>query len=239
MAYGTSDDKIVTMFHVLFCALFNRIVAELDTIHLGSHIPAEHFATQWREHLLRDGNRFKLYSSVIDDVQPQFFRMELPSSAKSDAEAALKKLISRIPVVGEEAGTPLSAVMYVDEAHELEVQTPRSTLYDLLTRAVSSYNKGFFVLFLSTVPRMRQLTPGLLPPYTEMPFDCHPSLPLSPEELTLEDVQDFGFISRFGRPLCVSLSNVIHRLLISLAKSGFGLCLNQLSRGIQIFSIEK
>ncbi|CAA7268435.1 unnamed protein product [Cyclocybe aegerita] len=220
MAKATSDDDVVTMFHMLFCTLFQRIVAELNSIDWASDIQAKDFATQWRKHLLEGGVRSELYSSVIRDVEPRF-RMDLPSSAKSDAVTALQELIRRIPVAKGKA--PL-VVMYVDEAHELDVRAINSsrnlTLYDLFTTAVSEYPEGFFVLFLSTVSRMRQLAPrtkltrsnrsvvtgDLIPPYTEMPFDCHPSLPVSSlGDLTLKDVQDFSFIARFGRPLFWSM----------------------------------
>ncbi|CAA7268828.1 unnamed protein product [Cyclocybe aegerita] len=221
MAKATSDDDVVTMFHMLFCTLFERIVAELNSTDWASDIQAQDFATQWRKHLLEGGVRSELYSSVIRDVEPRF-RMDLPSSAKSDAVTALQALIRRIPVAKGKA--PLSVVMYVDEAHELDVRAINSsrnlTLYDLFTMAVSEYDGSFFVLFLSTVSRMGQLAPltkitrsnrtvvagDLIPPYTEMPFDCHPSLPVSSlGELTLKDVQDFSFIARFGRPLFWSM----------------------------------
>ncbi|CAA7268474.1 unnamed protein product [Cyclocybe aegerita] len=198
MAKATSDDDVVTMFHMLFCTLFQRIVAELNSIDWASDIQAKDFATQWRKHLLEGGVRSELYSSVIRDVEPRF-RMDLPSSAKSDAVTALQELIRRIPVAKGKA--PL-VVMYVDEAHELDVRAINSsrnlTLYDLFTTAVSEYPEGFFVLTV--------VAGDLIPPYTEMPFDCHPSLPVSSlGDLTLKDVQDFSFIARFGRPLFWSM----------------------------------
>ena len=57
--------------------------------------------------------------------------------------------------------------------------------------------------------RYEQAKPHLMAPFTEMPFDCHPSLASSDEKggpsiklgLMLEDVQDFAFMVRFGRPL--------------------------------------
>jgi len=104
----------------------------------------------------------------------------------------------------------------------------KETMYTLMLKAVSAYrvNGRLCVLFLSTAselaisdPPKREILPStfrheqakarLMAPLTEMPFDCHPSLASSDEKggpsikpgLMLEDVQDFAFMVRFGRPL--------------------------------------
>lgn len=91
-----------------------------------------------------------------------------------------------------------------------------STLHNCFIKALNEFpDHGLFTLFLSTVspPRPRasptrlsgshrvlQTSQDLLAPYTEMPFDCHESFPLSPG-MNLEDVVSLDFLSRFGRPL--------------------------------------
>jgi hypothetical protein len=72
-----------------------------------------------------------------------------------------------------------------------------------------------FSIFLSTNSNLGAFAPSqdcfpleratnaddVQPPYTELPFDCHPDFPIQPEQLSLEDTSKLAFLCRFGRPL--------------------------------------
>lgn len=111
--------------------------------------------------------------------------------------------------------------MYIDEAHTLAEKKPiegSESLYDLMKKAAADFcDQPFFILFLSTTPelyvpttptvlsnpaKMFQVTSTLVPPFTELPFDCHPELQTKIQPgLKLEVVQAFPFSLHFGRPL--------------------------------------
>jgi hypothetical protein len=127
--------------------------------------------------------------------------------------------------------TTLSLLMYVDEAHTIAdhfLEKFDMSTYDIMLRALNEYTNesDFFTVFMSTSSRTSCLaeraamarssrkrgSAGLIPPYVEMPFDCHPKLlrGIEPGKLGLEDVWDLPFLLRFGRPLyaCCSHSGI-------------------------------
>lgn len=94
-------------------------------------------------------------------------------------------------------------------------------MYDYMLKATADlYTLPVFFLFLSTTPRLKataservlsgsaRFRGALKPvaPFTEMSFDCHPTLVKDAIQpgMKLEDVQKFAFIVRFGRPLLVT-----------------------------------
>lgn len=134
------------------------------------------------------------------------------------AKVALKALLRELPekkLDGTAEG--LQLLIYVDEAHTITDNTGES-VYDALLKALTEY-KGqlVFVVFLSTAApvgelaapsylassaRKRAVTKSLLAPYTEMAFDCHPSLIARIDDAnSLSDVQSLAFVVRFGRSL--------------------------------------
>ncbi|RXW23805.1 hypothetical protein EST38_g2059 [Candolleomyces aberdarensis] len=185
-----SGSEVIAMFELLFGVLFKWVAKELDTLSYSDE-QATQFATKWREHM--QTRRQAMYREVLKEVQ------SVPA-VKSGAQQ-------------------LSIFMYVDEAHTLDEEVGGSTLYELFIKALNVFHgQSFFVLFISTVPRdhqpvvPRRLAPSgrmlmpeivpykLLAPYTEMPFDCHETFPLSPG-MKLEEIQGVEFLARFGRPL--------------------------------------
>ncbi|RXW24926.1 hypothetical protein EST38_g939 [Candolleomyces aberdarensis] len=123
--------------------------------------------------------------------------------------------------------------MYIDEAHTLarkgsKDDTRSGTLYDLMIKAAADFSgQAFFIVFLSTTSQLYMLaTPAefinsaraqqgkstLVPPFTELPFDCHPELKkMIRPGLKLEEIQAFSFIVRFGRPIFWTLYEAIIR----------------------------
>ena len=93
------------------------------------------------------------------------------------------------------------------------------TPYAALRSAIASLERGScFTLFISTYTPL--YTSGSLPtapsssgtqvdfgiiqaPFTETPFDCHPSFPVIPSHFTLAGTARVEFLARFGRPLFV------------------------------------
>ena len=145
-------------------------------------------------------------------------------SCFAGATTAFEKLAALIPDNQNKKGTSqITMVVYIDEAHTLDEMTNHSrySMYDYMLKATADlYTLPVFFLFLSTTPRLKvraservlsgssRFRGTLKPvaPFTEMPFDCHPTLvrnPIQPR-LRLEDVQKFAFIVQFGRPLLVT-----------------------------------
>ncbi|KAJ8519125.1 hypothetical protein ONZ45_g3865 [Pleurotus djamor] len=140
--------------------------------------------------------------------------------------ATIEKLTNRLPLAqlssathGEARGA-LKILIYIDEAHTLvrDTSDAEGLVYDALTKALADCSTApIFTLFLSTASRAGDLAPpasvapsarkrsqdGLLAPYTEFPFDCHPTLveKIKPNKLTLTDIRSLAFICMFGRPL--------------------------------------
>lgn len=131
---------------------------------------------------------------------------------------AFKGLAKCLPQTEE----PVKMVVYIDEAHNLAPQNAKGqSMFDHVLKAtaeLSLSSAGVFFLFLSTSSRLEVLASqaalsssarfrapcdDLVAPFTEMPFDCHPTLVkdrIRPG-LQLEDIQKFSFATRFGRPL--------------------------------------
>lgn len=132
--------------------------------------------------------------------------------------------------------TPL-ILLYFDESHDLHEplskdQKAPSRYHALLwaLEALSSV-RTMFSLFLSTNSKLREFAPskhflnskrwrnsdGLVPPYTELMFDCHPSLSTTSKGVTLERSGEIDFMSWFGRPLCVNTFFTMLRRCLILA----------------------
>ena len=151
-------------------------------------------------------------SLALSDRTPKIATGEVWAREAGDS---LRKLLQKIPI-----RKGVSLIMYVDETHTLAEKKPRSTetLYDLMVKAAANYcDHPFFIVFISTTSPRRALAPPaalsrsarwsdpalvLVPPFTEMPFDCHPEWHKRIQPgLKLEEVQRFSFMVRFGRPL--------------------------------------
>ncbi|KAJ2935542.1 hypothetical protein H1R20_g1554, partial [Candolleomyces eurysporus] len=209
---AASGNEVIAMFELLFGVLFKWVAKELDTLSYSDE-QATQFATKWREHM--QIRRQAMYREVLREVRSV---LSGRCNAPQNAFLTLKAIIEKVPAV-KSGAQQLSIFMYVDEAHTLDEEVGGSTLYELLIKALNVFHgQSFFVLFISTVsrdhqpveprrlaPSGRMLMPEIVPykllaPYTEMPFDCHETFPLSPG-MKLEETQSVEFLVRFGRPL--------------------------------------
>ncbi len=140
------------------------------------------------------------------------------------ATTAFKKLAGLLPDTYSQGRTAkVSMVVYIDEAHTLDQMGKRSgpSMFDHMLKATADlWDIPVFFLFLSTASQLEVMASRpalsnsarfrraakLVAPFTEMPFDCHPTLVRNPiqRRLKLEDVQKFAFIVQFGRPLSVT-----------------------------------
>ena len=134
---------------------------------------------------------------------------------KEKTVASFKELAKLLPI----SNGSVKMIVYMDEAHELAETAMGKQFYDDVLKASTELaDNGVFFLFLSTASRLEVLagqallSPSarcrvagdhLVPPFTQMPFDCHPRLlnkSIRPG-LRLEEIQEFSFAVRFGRPL--------------------------------------
>ncbi|PCH39028.1 hypothetical protein WOLCODRAFT_29336 [Wolfiporia cocos MD-104 SS10] len=132
-------------------------------------------------------------------------------------------------------------VLYFDESHILfqHKTNDASTYYDGLVSALDAFKLSKIIgLFLSTTSLLAEYAPthekmpsdraqaeALQPPYTELPFDCHPDFfPVSEDQYTVDALSTPEFQSNFGRPL-----------FWSRYKSGY----NSIRAGIVDFAREK
>lgn len=109
-------------------------------------------------------------------------------------------------------------VMYFDEANALHkslTSDKDASYYTALCTAINGVGtKGAaFGIFLSTASSLASFAPPreyydssrthgdmhLLAPFTELPFDVHPDLPIG--DVTLDELHTVSFMCRFGRPL--------------------------------------
>ena len=106
-------------------------------------------------------------------------------------------------------------VLYFDEANALHrlLTGDRASFYTALLTALDALNgERAFGIFLSTKLNLANFAPprkhhashrvhgvNHLVPFTELPFDVHPTFPIT--EVTLDELHKVSFMSRFGRPL--------------------------------------
>ena len=116
-----------------------------------------------------------------------------------------------VPGNSEQEPAPLVINPTIPAVAASEYPTP----YDALRSAIADlHGRPYFTLFLSTntffpEPRIAHSSrvqthhKKVQAPYTETPFDCHPSFPVNPSSLTLAETAKIGFLVKFGRPLLV------------------------------------
>ena len=117
-------------------------------------------------------------------------------------------------------------VVYFDEANALHdkvlhndsASRGKASYYTALCTAIDALNGGkgqAFGIFLSTKSSLANFAPprefhnsnrvigegknNLLAPFTELPFDVHPTFPIG--NVTLDELHEVSFMCRFGRPL--------------------------------------
>jgi hypothetical protein len=156
-------------------------------------------------------------------------RDSLALSTASDAKNALIFLLKRIGSCCDSSedfskSKEVKLMLYFDEAHLLATRKVAKDpdgkdMYDVLCSCFNSFlSCPIFVIFLSTSSSLSQMAPhrslarsararenadALQAPITETPFDCSPELPITPENLELEDLSQIKFLALFGRPMCV------------------------------------
>lgn len=138
---------------------------------------------------------------------------------------SLEKLVGLIPSDPSQTKkkSQVQLLIYLDEAQALvsmKTHPGEENLHDCLLSAFASYSdaKGCkaFLLTLSTLSQVSSLakpafmfnsaranSKALLPPYTEMPYDCHPDLErgLVISGQMLDEITSFSHDIRYGRPL--------------------------------------
>lgn len=111
-------------------------------------------------------------------------------------------------------------VIYIDSARNLASTIVAGTsLYEHMLAATAEFaTVGVFFLFISTSSdteilssqpelsdsyRFETARGSLVAPFTELSFDCHPSLVKESIQpgLKLKEIQKYSFAVRFGRPL--------------------------------------
>lgn len=131
------------------------------------------------------------------------------SSTKLEQKLWSRGLVENAPIV-----------LYFDESHVLHdpIERDEPTQYKALCLALNALSHTkIFSLFLSTrfefvdptedsapPPRIIQ-DYGVHAPYTHLPFDDSPGLPVKAGKYTLEYSSRMFFLCRFGRPLYVFL----------------------------------
>ena len=126
----------------------------------------------------------------------------------------------------EHSDDPL-IVIYFDESHTLFKRPLQDGSFrcQALCLALDYLSESpIFSLFLSTNSSLSRYAPSkddafsawiseadeVQPPFTELPFDCHPKFPISQGQYTLETSGELGFLCRFGRPLFVHSISLLH-----------------------------
>jgi len=181
---------------------------------------------------LKDRNkRAKLYTDLLEKMKPQsresvcirFICARLGLNIiilqeNSLTRGAIDSFMELAKLFPEDKGT-VQMVIYIDEAHTLATRVKAGvSMYEHMLKAIAELAPiGVFFLFISTSSRLEVLGQSTLPtsarlrashstliaPFTEMPFDCHPSLVQKPIQsgLELAEIQKFSFAVQFGRPL--------------------------------------
>jgi hypothetical protein len=113
---------------------------------------------------------------------------------------------------------PTLIILYFDESHSLHevllADLNRATRYAALCWALDTLcSTQMFSLFLSTnsnlsaymppntrscLSRINALEDNVQPPYTALPFDCHPDFPINAAALSLKDTSTISFLCHFG-----------------------------------------
>ncbi|PPQ94721.1 hypothetical protein CVT25_009576 [Psilocybe cyanescens] len=203
----------VHAFHRFFTILFRQFAKKIDSLpQSGDSLPV-----RLRNDLANPESRLLFYNTVCNEFDTEVYVTKNLNDAQNLARAALHHLVEKIP---RAKGSNVSLILYIDEAHTLanfKIGITDSTLYDAMVKAAADYKQyRFFILFLSTSSQLRRTaspmiftrSPHMIPdrlvaPFTEMPFDCHPQLQdhgIKPG-LVLGDIQEYSFITYFGRPL--------------------------------------
>ncbi|KAI6137216.1 hypothetical protein F5141DRAFT_1231205 [Pisolithus sp. B1] len=206
-----------------FDQVFTQVTEEVKKLFRISEdkLSPDDLARRWREHLSLE-TRYFLYEKIVEGCKEHEARLN--ASFQIIVDESVVKLNLLLEALESICAFPKSddvrVMLYFDEAHELGHAIPsdkqKRTMYDVVCSSLSSFRHcGIFALFLSTqfslglsapstemsqLARQRRVD-SLQAPFTEMPFDCHPTFPLRPETLRLKDLEDLAFLARFGRPL--------------------------------------
>ncbi|KAI6037804.1 hypothetical protein EDC04DRAFT_2700044 [Pisolithus marmoratus] len=220
------EARAALFFVHLFSEVANNIGAVFAVSGAESKLPPGELAHRWREHLSQEV-RSLLYDKIIKACEDDKARLhENPNVIFNESHHALKRLLTALGAVCAFPNErDIKVLLYFDEAHELGYVIPddkepdynrKKRLYDVLCSSLNHFRAcPIFTLFLSTQSSLGLLAPSaevarssrqrdMLPlqaPFTELPFDCHPSFPLRPGTLNLEQLGDLAFVARFGRPL--------------------------------------
>ncbi|KAI6097499.1 hypothetical protein F5141DRAFT_1053069 [Pisolithus sp. B1] len=195
---------------LFFSYVFSEVAEEVKrklTVHRAMNkLHSRDLAKRWRD-LLSRKTQWLLYNKIIEACKIN----ELPSDANfhpifRNLQSQLEKLLSALETVCDLPNSEdVRILLYFDEAHELGHAIPddkqKKTLCDVACSTLSYFQtSSVFTSFLSTQSSMghftsstemtrsaRQLNANdLQAPFTEMPFDCHPTFPLRPGDFNLE-----------------------------------------------------
>jgi len=210
-------DEQATRYLVFLQILFDLTV---DLIESKSNV---HKAGDLRELLGSESSeRAGLYARVADKagkaLEAEKGGNDQPSDRRKKALACTSQSLQRLRKSLSISDDKGPIVIYFDEAHILHTKlTPDDNVsfYAALCSALSSLESDIFAIFLSTKSSLTAFAPPqelhpslrvfsaaenhLVAPFTELPFDIHPRLPI--KDVTLEKLHTASFMCRFGRPL--------------------------------------
>ncbi|KAI6041207.1 hypothetical protein EDC04DRAFT_1332225 [Pisolithus marmoratus] len=215
---------------LFFIHVFSEVAKEIKRVFWASEtenklLPGD-LAHRWKKHLSHNMRSF-LYEQVIKACEEGEALLDANLDALyHESKHQLGQLLTTLNAACIFPNSnDVRVLLYFDEAHELGPAIPddkqptnnkKKTLYDVLCSSLTHFQGSpIFTLFLSTQPSMTLPAPsaetvGLArqqsmkicqTPLTELPFDCHPTFPLRPGTLKLEQLGELPFLARFGRPL--------------------------------------
>jgi hypothetical protein len=142
--------------------------------------------------------------------------------AKSQLASLLQAINMSCKTMGDYLSNGVKLIIYFDEAHVLANRKvpddPNGKdIYDVLCLCFNLFLPfPLFVIFLSTNSSFSRLASrgslarsaracdnpdSLQAPITEIPFDCAPTLPVTPGEVAPKDVYQIEFMAQLGPPM--------------------------------------
>ncbi|KAM6493391.1 hypothetical protein JOM56_011525 [Amanita muscaria] len=241
--FGNTETKAEAGYYKFFSYLFVRAFSIIKE----SDCRLESLPEWWRSYLAKPNNRKKLYSEAVKFAESSLTEGDKQPNQQNrlnevDISSAVKELLNVVPtpVLKKGAGHEVKAAIYFDEAHELanyQVGPDQKNRLEVLYSCLDVFLPfPLMFIFTSTTSSLQRLASprAMAPsarsvignsvdkaPITELPFDCHHSFPLKPDNYSFQDICKLKFLANFGRPLFWSLleSGEEESSVLALAKN--------------------